>query len=62
MTTSETSKRIVHLTTDDENEAFDVLREKRYTREQGWDMAEVRHMEDPPATKYKWCVFRITES
>lgn len=55
-----TIKRTIHLTTDDADEAFTVLREKRATGEPGWDMAEVRHMEDPPKTVEKWCVFRIT--
>lgn len=53
-------KRSIHLTTDDADEAFDALRSKRATGESGWDMAEVRHMEDPPKTVDKWCVFRIT--
>jgi len=50
--------RTIELTTDDPQEAFDALRQKRSTGESGWDMAEVRHMEDPPRTAYKWCVFR----
>lgn len=57
-----TVKRLIAKTTDDENEAFDILRLKRgeYGGDK-WDMAEVRHMTDPPKTIHKWCVFRIIE-
>jgi hypothetical protein len=51
--------RRIGTTTDDPEEAFQYLQEKRREGEDGWDMAEVRFMEDPPRTIHKWCVFQI---
>jgi hypothetical protein len=55
-------ERRIGTTTDDPEEAFQYLQEKRREGEDGWDMAEVRFMEDPPRTVHKWCVFRITSA
>lgn len=55
-------KRMIAKTTDDEDEAFEVLQQKR--SEPGgsrWDMARVREMTEPPKTTHKWCVFRNIE-
>jgi hypothetical protein len=52
---------VIGLLTDDPEEAFTYLRDKRSIGEIGWDMAEVRHMQDPPRTAHKWCVFRKEE-
>lgn len=54
----DSTSRIIGLTTDDRDEAFDYLMKKRGIPEEGWDMAEVRWMRDPPRTIHKWCVFR----
>lgn len=51
--------RVITHTTDDPEVAFVILKEKRATGQDGWDMAEVRTMSDPPKTKHKWCVFRV---
>jgi hypothetical protein len=60
-------ERRVVLTTDDEDEAFRELLNRRglaagvdgEPRYRGWDMAEVVDMVDPPDTKYKFCVFQL---
>jgi hypothetical protein len=51
-------RTITALTTDDPDEAFKELRRRRETGEWGWDMADVRHMTDPPRTVHRWYVFR----
>jgi len=56
------------LFTDDEAEAMGELRSRRAASSldrqayRGWDMGEVRYMEDPPKTKFKFCVFQIQEN
>lgn len=54
------STRRIALITDDPEEAFLFLREKRLTGEKGWDMNMTKFMEYPPETTHKWCVYRIT--
>ena len=54
----ELEQRIIGITTDDPNEAFAELRQRRGTGEWSWDMADVRLMSDPPRTVHRWCVFR----
>lgn len=54
-------RQTTYLTTDDPEEAFRVLRQKRDTGETGWDMAEVSHMAIRPKTVHRWCVFRLTQ-
>lgn len=52
--------RFIVLCTDDQKEAFDTFKEKQKEEpKRSWACAEVRHMKDPPRTKYKWCVFRL---
>lgn len=52
------SARRVVLTTDDPEKAFAELRRRRATGEDGWDMTEVRRMDDPPKTTSRWAVFQ----
>jgi hypothetical protein len=56
--------RQIHLTTDDQEEAYVALLRLRASRDdQGWDMAEVRRMDRPVHTKHKWVVYReLTEA
>lgn len=50
---------VIALCTDDENEAFRLLCSLHMKNDgMPWDMAEVRHMQEPPHTRFKWCVFR----
>jgi hypothetical protein len=63
-------ERRVVLLTDDEDEAFVELQNRRglaagvdgEPRYRGWDMAEVQDMVDPPDTTHKFCVFQIEEN
>jgi hypothetical protein len=56
--------RQIHLTTDDQEEAYVALLRLRSSRDdQGWDMAEVRRMDRPVRTTHKWVVYReLTEA
>lgn len=57
-------RRHIVLTTDDPQEAFDKLNEKKkgdQTGKEKWAMADVRQMLDPPMTVFKYAVFRIIE-
>lgn len=56
------------LFTDDEAEAQAELLSRRSqasldrTAYRGWDIGEVRYMEDPPETEKQFCVFQIQEN
>ncbi len=53
----EKEHRQIALTTDDADRALEELHRRR-EQETGWDMAEVRLMENPPMTVNRYCVFR----
>jgi len=56
------------LFTDDEAEAQGELLSRRSqssldrTAYRGWDIGEVKYMEDPPDTDKQFCVFQIKEN
>jgi hypothetical protein len=60
------------LFTDDEDEAFAELQNRRALagnpegnnepRYRGWDICEVADMDNPPDTNKKYCVFQLEEN
>jgi len=56
------------LFTDDESAAIAEVRARREASSldgaayRGWDMGDVRFMENPPLTAYRYCVFQIKEN
>lgn len=56
------------LFTDDETEAQGELSSRRAASSldkqayRGWDIGEVKYMEDPPDTDKQFCVFQIQEN
>jgi len=56
------------LFTDDEDEAMGELHSRRAASSldrqayRGWDIGQVKYMEDPPDTDKQFCVFQIKEN